>query len=333
MLTSLGIAFTCFQIIVLAVTFSRHRRRPLSLYGWLGLVGLLCAEALLFLGVRPLAIYFTPIAWSFYILLVDGAVLAIRGESRLHDHPRHFATVAFLSIPLWLIFEGYNLRLQNWTYTGVPQAWPLALLGYGWSFATITPGILETADLIESFRWFPNAPAVRFSPVLRNAMVAFGAGCLLAPLIVPQPIARKLFLLVWIGFIFFLDPVNDRLGLPSLMGDLGQGRPSRFYSLLISGLVCGWLWEMWNYWAAAKWHYIFPMFQQYKIFEMPAPGYLGFLPFALECFVMFVSAAGIARKLLRWPGAKIFFPCPFMALMPSARARASARSKHLLRVI
>jgi len=34
-------------------------------------------------------------------------------------------------------------------------AWPLALLGYGWSFATIFPGIFETADLIESFGWFP----------------------------------------------------------------------------------------------------------------------------------------------------------------------------------
>ena len=46
---------------------------------------------------------------------------------------------------------------------------------------------------------------------------------------------------------------------------------------------------------AAKWHYIFPMFQQWKIFEMPAPGYLGFLPFALECFVMYVSASALLR--------------------------------------
>lgn len=310
MLTDLGIAITLFQIIVLAVMFSRHRRQPMPFYGWFGLVGLLSAAALLFLGVRLVAIYFTPIAWSLYVLLVDGAVLAIRGESRLHDHPRHFATVALLSIPLWLIFEAYNLRLENWTYTGVPQAWPLVLLGYGWSFATITPGIFETADLIESFRWFPTAPAVRFSPGLRNAMVALGAACLLAPLIVPQPMARKLFLLVWIGFIFLLDPLNYRLGLPSLIGDLWQGRRSRFYSLLISGFVCGWFWEVWNYWAAAKWHYIFPMFQQYKIFEMPAPGYLGFLPFALDCFVMYVSAAGIAMKLLGRPRAK----APFRAL-------------------
>ena len=51
------------------------------------------------------------------------------------------------------------------------------------------------------------------------------------------------------------------------------------------------MWEFWNNWAAAKWNYIFPMFQRWKIFEMPAPGYLGFLPFALECFAMYVTAA------------------------------------------
>ena len=305
MLTDVGIAITFSQIMVLAIAFSRHRRQALAWYGWTGLLGLLCAEALLFLRVRPVAIYFTPLAWSLYILLVDAAVLAIRGESRLHDHPRHFASVALLSIPLWLVFEVYNLRLENWTYIGVPEAWPLALLGYGWSFATITLGIFETADLVESFGWFPTAPAVKFSPLPRKAMIAFGAACLLAPWLVPQPLARKLFILVWIGFIFLLDPLNYQLGLPSLIGDLGQGRRSRFYSLLIAGFVCGWFWEFWNYWAAAKWHYIFPLFQQYKIFEMPAPGYLGFLPFALECFVMYVSAVGIAMKLLGRPGMEL----------------------------
>ena len=41
--------------------------------------------------------------------------------------------MAALSIPLWLIFEAYNLRLKNWEYVGVPLPWPLAYLGYGWS--------------------------------------------------------------------------------------------------------------------------------------------------------------------------------------------------------
>jgi len=43
------------------------------------------------------------------------------------------------------------------------------------------------------------------------------------------------------------------------------------------------------------------MFQQWKIFEMLIPGYLGFLPFALECFAMYVTAAWSLRLLKRQP--------------------------------
>jgi hypothetical protein len=140
--------------------------------------------------------------------------------------------------------------------------------------------------------------------------VLFGAACLLLPFLVPLGAARRLFILVWVGFIFLLDPVNHRLRLPSLLGDLEHGHWSRFSSLLISGFVCGWFWEFWNYWAAAKWYYVFPMFQQFKIFEMPVPGYLGFLPFALECFVMYVTASAIVLKLVRLEPQKIRFALP-----------------------
>jgi len=126
--------------------------------------------------------------------------------------------------------------------------------------------------------------------------MVFGGACLVLPLVLPQAAAAYLFALVWVGFIFLLDPINYRLRLPSILGDLAAGRRGRFYALLISGYTCGWLWEFWNYWAPAKWHYVFPMFQNVKIFEMPAPGYLGFLPFAVECFVMYVSAAGLLAR-------------------------------------
>ena len=289
-MTGLGIAITSVTVFVLLAEFLRHRRAPLAGYGWLGLITLGLAEWLVFRGFQPVTIYFTPIAWTAYLLLSDAAVLAIRGHSRLHDQPRQFARIALLSIPLWLVFETYNLRLGNWTYIGLPRNWGWATFGYGWSFATITPGIFETADLVEAFGWFKPGGPLKFSPAAECAMVVSGALCLLVPLLLPQQIARYFFVLVWLGFVFLLDPINHRLNRPSLLADLAAGRRSRFYSLLIAGWVCGWLWEFWNYWAAAKWHYIFPMFQKWKIFEMPAPGYLGFLPFALECFTMYVTA-------------------------------------------
>jgi len=289
-MTILGLSITFGTAAVLVIEFFRHRRFPLPAYGWAGLALLAVAEWLMFHHLEPVATYFTPIAWTAYILLADAAVHAISGHSRLCDHPAEFAAMTLLSIPLWLIFEAYNLRLYNWTYVGLPLNRALALLGYGWSFATITPGILETANLVEAFGWFRPAAPFRFSASAQTAMVAFGAASLTLPLLLPQATAAYLFALVWVGFIFLLDPINYRLRLPSILGDFAAGRRGRFYSLLISGFVCGWLWEFWNYWAAAKWHYIFPMFQQLKIFEMPAPGYLGFLPFCVECFVMYVTA-------------------------------------------
>lgn len=295
-MTALGVSITGATAILLVVEFLRHRRAPLPGYAWVGLVLLAVAEWLMFHQVEPVATFFTPIAWTAYILLTDAAVKAVSGRSRLHDNPAEFTRMALLSIPLWLIFEGYNLRLANWTYMGLPLNRALALLGYGWSFATITPGILETADLVEAFGWFLPAAPFRFSSRAHIVMVAFGGACLLVPLILPKATAAYLLALVWMGFIFLLDPINYRLGLSSILGDFAVGRRSRFYSLLISGFVCGWLWEFWNYWASAKWHYIFPMFQQWKIFEMPAPGYLGFLPFAVECFVMYVTASWLATR-------------------------------------
>lgn len=298
---SLGLALTVATVALLLIEFLRHRRRPLAAYGWAGLAMLVLAEGLMFRGIQPVAIYFTPIAWTCYILLADAAVLAITGHSRLHDEPWRLARVALLSIPLWLVFEAYNLRLQNWTYVGVPTNWAAGLLGYGWSFATITPGIFETADLVEAFGWFKPGRPITFSTAAERGMAIFGLVCLVLPLALPRHIAAYLFALVWIGFVLLLDPINHRLRLPSLLGDLAAGRRGRLHSLLIAGWICGWLWEFWNYWAAAKWHYIFPLAQPWKIFEMPAPGYLGFLPFALECFAMYVTASWMMGRLFSRP--------------------------------
>jgi hypothetical protein len=58
-------------------------------------------------------------------------------------------------------------------------------------------------------------------------------------------------------------------------------------ALLTSGALCGVLWEFWNYWALTRWTYSVPYVSHLKVFEMPALGYLGFPPFALECYAMY----------------------------------------------
>ena len=60
------------------------------------------------------------------------------------------------SIICWLLFEFYNLHLHNWHYTGTPSTFAAqSLLGY-WSYATVFPGVLETADLLGAFGPFAN---------------------------------------------------------------------------------------------------------------------------------------------------------------------------------
>ncbi len=297
--TTIGIAITGATVGILVIGFFRVRRRAsFPPHGWLGMVALAAAELLMFRGIEPVATYFTPIAWSAWILVADAAVLAVTGRSRLNDAPLTLARMALLSIPLWLIFEAYNLRLRNWTYVGVPAGWP-GYLGYAWSFATITPAIFETSDLVQAL--LPPLPAQprKISMVAELVLIVSGAACLILPLILPQHVAAYLFVLVWIGFVLLLDPLNRRLGLPSFLGDFSEGFMRRIYGFFLSGWICGWLWEFWNNWAAAQWHYTFPMFQQSKVFEMPAPGFLGFLPFALECFAMYVTAAWLVGWLKR----------------------------------
>ena len=121
---------------------------------------------------------------------------------------------------------------------------------------------------------------------------------LVLPFVVPASIAPYMAAPVWLGFIFFLDPLNARLGGESLLVDLRAGRSDRLINLALSGVLCGVLWEFWNYWARGKWHYTVPIMENLKIFEMPVPGYLGFPAFAFECFTMYVFVRAIFASQL-----------------------------------
>ena len=291
-MVKLGVILTAATVTILVEEFFRVRRRPLPAHGWLGLLALICSEYMMFHGIEPAATFFTPMAWTSYILIVDAAICAITGHSQLREESRGLLKMAGLSIPLWLIFEAYNLRLSNWSYSDLPQSYLGRWLGFGWAFATITPGMFMTAALIESSDWFKqDSRPIRISRTAETACIILGTALLIIPLVVSRHIGSYLFPFIWIGFLFLLEPINHRIQLPTFAGDLERGHRARLCSFLAAGWVCGWLWEFWNYWARTGWFYIFPIGQQWKIFQMPAPGYLAFPVFALECFAMYVYSA------------------------------------------
>ena len=269
-----------------------------------GVLVMVVSEIATLAHVEPFWSWNTPIAWTGFILFADATVFRARGRSWLRTWPAEFAWLAALSIPLWLVFEFYNLFIENWYYVGLPENPTLRLFGYAWSFATIWPAIFEGAELAAVWRGSgtegglapPDLTARGRAARIGSAEVmsiAIGAAMLIWPILWPS---RYLAAPVWLGFILLLDPINARLGGGSLAADWSGGRTARIVNLLAGGLLCGVIWESLNYWSRSKWHYTVPIMEHVKIFEMPLPGYLGFPPFALECFTMYVFVRAVAFK-------------------------------------
>jgi hypothetical protein len=264
----------------------KHRGAPVLV----GAGVVLLAKILLALNVNLVGIYFTPIVWTGYILLVDALNARSTGDSLLTTRRREFFAMLAWSLACWLLFEAYNLSLQNWRYVGLPENTLLRVIGYGWSFATIFPAVLETAEYLEGFFRTQENRRARGAALSAERAVPLslaGAACLLTPLVVPHAVAVRLFALVWVGFFLLLDPVNHLLGGRSVLAEIRGGEYARPRALALAGIICGVLWEFWNYWAHARWVYAVPIsFAGPKLFEMPLLGYLGFIPFAFECFAM-----------------------------------------------
>lgn len=124
------------------------------LEGMIGLGIILIAGVLLFLKIEPIPTFFTPIAWTGYILAADSLVFKIKGKSLLRNRMGEFLFMFPLSLLVWLCFEGYNLHLKNWYYTNLPANPWMRWSCFCWSFATILPAIMETTELYSSLRLF-----------------------------------------------------------------------------------------------------------------------------------------------------------------------------------
>jgi hypothetical protein len=288
-----------------------------------GLTIIAVSEAATLAHLEPFWSWNTPICWTGFILFADSVVRRARGDSWLWRSRREFIVLALVSIPSWLVFEFYNLFIHNWYYVGLPDNIVLRYVGYAWAFATISPALFEGAELVaiwitKGFRTVQPDPArgagprqgaqpshgersdrtSRYWSPWRTASLALGAAMLVSPFVASASIAPYLAAPVWLGFIFVLDPINDRLGFQSIAGDWREGRTDRLINLLLSGLLCGVLWEFWNYWSRSKWHYAVPILPNVRIFEMPLPGYFGFPPFAVECFAIYVFIRGIVGPMV-----------------------------------
>jgi len=267
-------------------------------YGTVGLIVLLLMETALLCGQSAdlnsfpwwrITAWATPVCWWAYILAADAWVYHRKGASLLTNRRPTLVLQCILSVVFWCLFEAYNRVMPGWRYQNLESNLSVRLAGYAVSFATIMPGLFITCELLQSFGLFTRVrmPPVRWSRAALVASAVIGALCCVVPPFSPANARGLLWAFVWVGWFLLLEPFNYWRGVPSIYRDWEEGAPTRTLQLFAAGVVCGGLWEFWNMWAYTRWIYIFPLGQQLKFFEMPVIGFLGFLPFALEYYVMF----------------------------------------------
>ncbi|MBW2062113.1 MAG: hypothetical protein JRI95_11195 [Deltaproteobacteria bacterium] len=259
--------------------------RQRKYHGFIGLAILVISEGLMLAGVHPFTTWFYSLAWWSYILIVDQVVYHLKGNSLWVNRRREFLLLIPCSVFFWMIFEGINVYLKNWHYINVPGETWIRWCGYFIAYSTVLPALFETTELLESLGLYQKN-RVRPIPKSRSWYLPFtmvGLFFLFAPIFWP----RFTFPVVWLSFIFLFEPILHARGGRSLMLEWEQGSLRTLFLLLTAGLICGLLWEFWNFWTTTKWVYTVPFFSWLKIFEMPVLGFLGFLPFTVECYVMY----------------------------------------------
>ena len=258
--------------------------------GYAGVLLILSGEALSFVRVLPWSQFVFPLLWYGYILVVDALNQRLQGRSLLSERRGEFACMLPVSALYWYLFEWYNLVIQNWVYINTPPEVWLGTTMKIVSFATVIPALCETAELLGSLTKMGESFKLRLLLPTRWHPVVFVSGVLLS--LLPLLFPRLFFWSIWLGLFLLIDPINDRLGRPSILRDWREGNLRRTVNWLAAGYICGFFWEFWNYFAYTKWVYAVPVPDMPHIFEMPILGFFGFGPFALETFAFWTVVWG-----------------------------------------
>jgi hypothetical protein len=265
-------------------------------HGWLGVVLVLVFWMLNWSlpGLRTQWAFFP--LWLGYCLTVDALVYQRKGHSLLTRNPRSYIMLFVISLPAWWLFEIINWRTQNWSYNGRQFFSDLEYFAFAsLSFSTVMPAVFGTAEWIGTFNWLRRIrPGLEIRPTQKVLLRFFGAGWLMLGLLFIWP--QYFFPFVWISVYFILEPVNVWLKNRSLASNVVVGDWRPVLALWVGVLICGFFWEMWNFYSYPKWIYRVPFVDFWRIFEMPLLGYGGYLPFSLELAAVYHLVIGALKK-------------------------------------
>jgi len=238
---------------------------------------------------EPLSSFFYVTSWWSYIIFLDSAISWRYGKPLFLN--KSLPAAIAVSCGFWCFFELVNLRLENWFYINVPDRVFFRYCGYLLAYGTVIPAIALTASAARPLFTSLKAPRFTINDYSSHA-ISLGVILFVLTMIFPE----YLFSLAWVFAIPLIDGISYRAGYRSYMADFEQGDMSRFLAALLSGLICGILWETWNSLSPVRWVYTVPFFEHMKVFEMPLPGYIGFLVFGVETVAFADLLQGLGQK-------------------------------------
>jgi hypothetical protein len=276
------------------IKFRKHELSPSSVlpwWGWLGAAGgagfwiLAWSRFSWFSAFQPHT--FTPL-WISYILVVNALKYQRSGQCMITSTPVYFLLLFPLSAVFWWFFEYLNRFVQNWYYQS-PQ---FSAVEYFWyatlSFSTVLPAVLGTRELILQTGWlqsgYKHFLVLRWSRPKLLALVTLIFSIVGLAGIGVWP--NHLFALLWISPLLIIVSLQELMNEPHVLTGVARGDWRLVISSALAALICGFFWEMWNYYSYARWVYRIPFVHRFQIFEMPLLGYAGYLPFGLQCTVV-----------------------------------------------
>ena len=242
---------------------------------------------------------FTPI-WLGYIVAMNAVVYRRSGRSLLTHRTGWFLALFPVSALFWWLFEHLNQFVDNWHYSGIVAHgdWDYFLQATA-PFATVLPAVASTWSWLRQQPRMETVslPAVRAHSSLGGVALLAGIAALSGIGVWPE----SLFAFLWLAPLLLLCGLQQLLVGETFLAPLKRGDWRPLLQPMLAALLCGVLWELWNYGSSAKWHYSVPYVQRFHLFEMPLLGYAGYLPFGLECAVVMDLVARLVERRALWP--------------------------------
>ncbi len=279
-------------------------KRPFPWWGRLGVILLAAAWVMAWTRfawfARWQSFTFSPL-WTAYIIVINALTFQRTGRCLLTSRPGLLIALFPFSASFWWYFEYLNRFVQNWHYVGAAAMSPMEYFLLATPpFATVLPAVSSTTEWLETFPTLGRERKGPLTPAPRRPRLAAWLALLLAAAgltgIGVRP--QYLFPLLW------LSPLAIILALEALSGEetvFAKARAGDWRPVLLpaaAGLLCGLLWEMWNYFSFARWEYTVPFVQRFQVFEMPILGYAGYLPFGLFCSVVSEEFARLTNYVI-----------------------------------